>query len=134
MTIFARFCVPLLLVLAACSGRTPPVPSAAMPAAVSAAAPQRPLVILISVDGLRADYLRRGITPNIAALAARGVTTPAMRPSFPSLTFPNHYTLVTGLRPDRHGIVSNTMEDAALGKFSLSNRAAVEDRRWWDGA
>jgi predicted AlkP superfamily pyrophosphatase or phosphodiesterase len=54
-----------------------------------------------------------------------------MQPSFPSLTFPNHYTIVTGLRPDHHGIVNNTMFDAALGKFSLSNRKAVSDGRWW---
>ncbi len=113
-----------LLLLAACTpqsrlAQTPP--------------PARPPVILISVDGLRADYLARGITPNIAALAAGGASA-AMRPSFPSLTFPNHYTLVTGLRPDRHGIVNNNMEDPALGKFALSNRDAVTDRRWWDAA
>jgi predicted AlkP superfamily pyrophosphatase or phosphodiesterase len=54
-----------------------------------------------------------------------------MQPSFPSLTFPNHYTLVTGLRPDHHGIVNNTMYDAQLGKFTLSNRKAVSDGRWW---
>ncbi len=88
-------------------------------------------LILISVDGLRADYLRRGLTPTINALAADGVTTPAMRPSFPSLTFPNHYTLVTGLRPDRHGIVNNNMDDPELGRFALSLRGAVEDGRWW---
>ncbi|MEI6418157.1 MAG: ectonucleotide pyrophosphatase/phosphodiesterase [Sphingomonadales bacterium] len=118
------FALLVCLVLAACGAR-PPLASAPTP---------RPPVILISVDGLRADYLRRGLTPNISAMAAAGATTPAMRPSFPSLTFPNHYTLVTGLRPDRHGIVNNNMDDAVLGKFSLSNRAAVEDRRWWDGA
>lgn len=113
-------------------------PAAAQPATVMLMAP--PLqsahhpVILISVDGLRADYLRRGLTPNISRLAARGVTTRAMRPSFPSLTFPNHYTLVTGLRPDHHGIVNNNMVDPALGRFSLSIREAVADGRWWAGA
>lgn len=97
--------------------------------------PQRPLVILVSVDGLRADYLDRGVTPNIAALAAAGVRG-AMRPSFPSLTFPNHYTLVTGLRPDDHGIVGNTMFDSDIPgvRFSLGNHDAVVDRRWWDEA
>jgi predicted AlkP superfamily pyrophosphatase or phosphodiesterase len=119
----------LTLALAACAGKTPPP---AAPAA-SVAAPANP-VILISVDGLRADYLGRGITPNISALAKRGVTTPAMRPSYPSLTFPNHYTLVTGLRPDRHGIVNNTMEDAELGRFALSLKEAVGDARWWNQA
>lgn len=119
----------LTLALAACAGKTPPP---AAPAA-SVAAPANP-VILISVDGLRADYLGRGITPNISALAKRGVTTPAMRPSFPSLTFPNHYTLVTGMRPDRHGIVNNTMDDAELGRFALSLKEAVGDARWWNQA
>ncbi|KPF79322.1 phosphodiesterase [alpha proteobacterium AAP81b] len=112
----------LLLLLAACTPNTR-----------LATSEPRPPLILISVDGLRADYLDRGITPNIAALAAGGARA-AMRPSFPSLTFPNHYTLVTGLRPDRHGIVNNNMEDPALGKFALSNRDAVTDRRWWDAA
>lgn len=96
----------------------------------------RPPVILISVDGLRPDYLGRGVTPHINAMAAAGVTTPAMRPSFPSLTFPNHYTLVTGKRPDKNGLVNNTMIDPAIPgvTFKLSNRSAVEDRRWWDAA
>jgi predicted AlkP superfamily pyrophosphatase or phosphodiesterase len=100
------------------------------------AAGQRAPVILISVDGLRPDYLDRGVTPNINALAASGVRAKAMRPSFPSLTFPNHYTLVTGMRPDTHGVVNNTMEDPRIpeAKFSLGNRAAVVDRRWWDSA
>jgi predicted AlkP superfamily pyrophosphatase or phosphodiesterase len=52
---------------------------------------------------------------------------------FPSKTFPNHYTIVTGLHPDRHGIVDNTMADPALGRFSLSDRAALADGRWWGG-
>ncbi len=116
----------LLLLLAACAGpRVATLPNAA-----------RPPVILVSVDGLRADYLDRGVTPNLTALAAAGVRARAMRPSFPSLTFPNHYTLVTGLRPDHHGIVNNSMEDPAIPgvKFALGNRDAVIDRRWWDAA
>ena len=115
------------LLLAACTGTPPPVTSSVV------ARPANP-VILVSVDGLRADYLRRGITPIISGLAARGVTTSAMRPSFPSLTFPNHYTLVTGMRPDHHGVVNNTMQDAELGRFSMSIRSAVEDARWWNDA
>jgi predicted AlkP superfamily pyrophosphatase or phosphodiesterase len=127
MMILRALVLGLSLLLAACAGNPRPAPPAA---AVSA--PAHP-VILISVDGLRADYLRRGLTPNISALAARGVTTPAMRPSFPSLTFPNHYTLVTGLRPDRHGIVNNNMDDAVLGRFAMSIKEAVGDARWWNG-
>lgn len=92
--------------------------------------------MLISIDGFRADYLERGVTPNLSALAAAGARAKVMRPSFPSLTFPNHYSMVTGLRPDRHGIVNNTMEDPEVPgvTFRLSNRKAVEDRRWWEDA
>jgi len=90
--------------------------------------------ILVSLDGFRADYFDRGLTPTLKALADHGVRAKAMHPSFPSLTFPNHYTLVTGLRPDEHGIVSNTMEDRRIPgvTFKLSAREAVTDRRWWD--
>jgi predicted AlkP superfamily pyrophosphatase or phosphodiesterase len=56
-----------------------------------------------------------------------------MTPSFPTKTFPNHYTLVTGLVPDHHGIVANNMWDDALGRFSMSIREAVRDARWWGG-
>lgn len=88
-------------------------------------------LLLISLDGFHPDYLGRGLSPNLDALAAQGTRARWMTPSYPSLTFPNHYTLVTGLRPDRHGIVENSMFDPVLGQFTLSNRAAVEDGRWW---
>lgn len=91
-----RLCLALLLVAVA-------APSVAA---------ERPLTVLISIDAFRADYLDRGVTPALSALAAGGARA-AMRPSFPSKTFPNHYTLVTGLRPDQHGIVTNNMWDAA---------------------
>lgn len=111
--------------------------AAAPVSAAPAAAPPPGPVILVSLDGFRADYLRRGATPTLARLAREGAwAAEGMRPSFPSLTFPNHYTLVTGLRPDRHGIVNNAMEDPAVAenpKFSLSNVDANADRRWWDG-
>lgn len=88
-------------------------------------------LLLISIDAYRYDYLARGLSPTLAMLANNGVQAASMQPSFPSLTFPNHYTIVTGLRPDHHGIVNNTMFDPALGKFSLGNRKAVSDGRWW---
>lgn len=92
-----------------------------------------PPVILISIDGFRADYLARGVTPTLSRLAAEGAHG-AIRPSFPSKTFPNHYTLVTGLRPDHHGIVDNSMIDPEIPEttFALSNKAAVRDARWWN--
>jgi predicted AlkP superfamily pyrophosphatase or phosphodiesterase len=103
--------------------------------APAAAAPARPVTILISIDAFRADYLDRGVTPNLLALATDGARA-AMRPSFPSKTFPNHYALVTGLRPDRNGIVANNMVDDTIPgvKFSMGNAAAVTDGRWWGEA
>ena len=96
------------------------------------AAPASPTpLLLVSIDGYRYDYLDRGLSPTLAALAQDGVHAEGMQPSFPSLTFPNHYTLVTGLRPDHHGIVHNTMEDPQLGHFALKDRQAVSDGRWW---
>jgi predicted AlkP superfamily pyrophosphatase or phosphodiesterase len=94
----------------------------------------RRAVLLVSIDGYRADYFQRGQTPTLAAMARDGVRAEAMQPSFPSLTFPNHYTLVTGLVPDRHGVVNNTMSDPKLGRFRLSAHAATADGRWWNGA
>jgi predicted AlkP superfamily pyrophosphatase or phosphodiesterase len=96
-------------------------------------APELAPVLMVSIDSFRADYLDRGITPNLSRLAREGVRARWMNPSYPSLTFPNHYTLVTGLRPDRHGIVHNTMRDPVLGDFSNSNEQAVRDPRWWGG-
>lgn len=94
---------------------------------------QHPPLLLISIDGFRANYLERDKSPTLDALAKGGVRAEWMQPSFPSLTFPNHYTLVTGLYPDHHGIINNTMYDPALGKFSLGRSKAVRDGRWWDG-
>jgi predicted AlkP superfamily pyrophosphatase or phosphodiesterase len=110
----------LLLLATGCATVAPPTPPART-------------VLLVSVDGLRADVIGTGAMPTLDALAAHGVHARWMNPSYPSLTFPNHYTLVTGLRPDHHGIVNNTMHDPVLGDFSLRNREAVSDARWWGG-
>ncbi|HEX7803480.1 MAG TPA: ectonucleotide pyrophosphatase/phosphodiesterase [Pseudoxanthomonas sp.] len=108
-----------LLLLAGCA--TTPARTASEPA---------PL-LLISIDALRADYLGKGDTPHLDALARQGVRAEWMNPSYPALTFPNHFTLVTGLRPDRHGVVHNTMREEGLGNFRVGDLAAVGDGRWW---
>ncbi len=90
-----------------------------------------PPLLLISIDGFRADYLERYAPPTLTALAREGVRAQALIPVFPTLTFPNHYTIVTGRYPDHHGIVANTMFDSTLGWFRLSDRDAVSDGRWW---
>ncbi len=107
---------------------------AAALAAGSAAQTIRPIVILVSIDGWRHDYLERFAPPTLTRLAAAGVRAEALIPIFPSKTFPNHYTLVTGLYPERHGIVSNSMIDPNLpGRFTLRDRVVQQDTRWWGG-
>lgn len=111
-----------------------PVPAATR--AADAPPPAPPITILISIDGFRADYLYRAVTPNITALAAEGVQATAMRPSYPSLTFPNHYAMVTGLRPDHSGMVDNVMEDVRQPGvvFSVAKPATLYDPFWWNAA
>ena len=115
----------LLLLVVCLSGCTRALPRAAL---------TPPPLILISLDGVRADYLDRGITPTLAALAADGVRAESMKPAFPSLTFPNHYTLVTGLYPDHHGIVDNRMTDPVSGRqFVYKEETTTADPSWWGG-
>lgn len=98
--------------------------------------PTAPLIV-ISIDGFRADYFDRGRTPILAAMARSGVHARAMRPSFPSVTEPNHYTLMTGLYPDHHGIVDNTMVDPAMPGLTFGGphgEGADNDPRWWNQA
>jgi predicted AlkP superfamily pyrophosphatase or phosphodiesterase len=94
----------------------------------------RQTVIVISIDGFRADYLEKMDIPNLRFLAARGVRAKYMIPVFPTKTFPNHYTLMTGLYPAHHGIVANTMYDPNMNAhFKIADRTAVDDARWWGG-
>src|SRR5678816_3486576 len=92
-----------------------------------------PILILVSFDGWRWDYIDRQPAPNLKALAARGVHATAMIPSFPVLTFPNHYTIVTGLYPEHHGIVGNTMRDASMPERFTQSSETAKDGRWWGG-
>jgi predicted AlkP superfamily pyrophosphatase or phosphodiesterase len=93
--------------------------------------PQR--VLLISLDGFRWDYVNRAGAVRLRQLAANGVRAERLVPAFPSKTFPNHYTIVTGLYPEHHGIVGNEMRDSVLGAFAIGNNPAVRDARWWGG-
>ncbi|KIX05312.1 uncharacterized protein Z518_06184 [Rhinocladiella mackenziei CBS 650.93] len=92
----------------------------------------RPTTILISLDGFRADFLNRNITPALNAFIASGVSPKYMLPSFPSLTFPNHFTLVTGLYPESHGIVSNQFWDPEFQEeFYYTNVGVSMQPKWW---
>ena len=68
-------------------------------------------LILISMDGFRWDYTERTDTPNFDFLIEKGVRAQSLMPVFPTSTFPNHLSIATGLYPENHGIVSNTMYD-----------------------
>jgi predicted AlkP superfamily pyrophosphatase or phosphodiesterase len=112
-------------------------------AAGCAATPDRPvasggtqdaITILVAMDGFRPDYLDKGATPTMSALAADGVRA-SMRPSFPSVTFPNHYALITGKTPDHNGIVYNKMEDEQRPGVTFTMSPSVaSDPYWWADA
>ncbi len=90
--------------------------------------------ILISIDGFRWDYPEKASTPNFDFLIENGVRAESLTPSFISKTFPNHYTIVTGLYPQNHGIVANNMIDLDLQKrFRMSDREQVQNPEWWSG-
>lgn len=116
--------VVVLLLLTACRGQHPPPTPGA----------RASTVVLVSLDGFRPDYLDRPFARELRKLAARGVRALRMTPVFPTKTFPNHYSIVTGLYPGHHGIIANTMWDAGIGRtFSLGERAVMADPRWWGG-
>ena len=93
----------------------------------------RPPLILISFDGFRWDYRTKYSPSNMNRLAAKGVSADLI-PSYPSKTFPNHYTIVTGLYPGHHGIVANTVKDPPTGRrLSMSNSIENGDAMWWGG-
>lgn len=111
------------------------VVSAGAATAQEAPAPTRgtgAAVLLVSFDGFRWDYLDRGLTPTLSRLAREGVRAEALVPVFPTKTFPNHFTLVTGRYPARHGIVGNVLTAPDIGRrLSLGDRDAVRDPRFY---
>jgi predicted AlkP superfamily pyrophosphatase or phosphodiesterase len=92
-------------------------------------------VILVSLDGFRYDYTQKYDAKNLAALGSRGASAPdGMIPAFPSITFPNHYTIVTGLYPEHHGIVGNAFYDPARKQvYSYRDPQAEGDGTWYGG-
>ena len=73
----------------------------------NAEAMQKPYVIMISTDGFRYDYAKKYNAQNLLKYSNQGVQAKAMIPSYPSITFPNHWTLITGLYPSHHGLIDN---------------------------
>jgi predicted AlkP superfamily pyrophosphatase or phosphodiesterase len=92
-------------------------------------------VVLVSIDALRWENAKRDDAKHILSIAEHGASAPqGMIPAYPSLTFPNHYTIVTGLYPEHHGIVANSFYNAdRTKKYSLGDRDAVGDASWYGG-
>ena len=101
----------------------------------SAAAQSSHYVVLVSLDGFRWDYPAKYGAPHLLALGKQGVWAPqGMLPSFPSLTFPNHFSIVTGLYPEHHGLVANSFYDEARqSRYAISDPKAVGDGSWYTG-
>jgi predicted AlkP superfamily pyrophosphatase or phosphodiesterase len=94
----------------------------------------QPTVILVSFDGFRWDYPSKAPTPHLRRLMERGVHARNLIPSFPSKTFPNHYSIVTGLYPGHHGIVANNIFDPPTTRtFATTKREELRDPMWWGG-
>lgn len=93
-----------------------------------------PTTIIISLDGFRADFLHRNLTPRLNAFVQEGVSPLYMNPSFPSVTFPNHFTLASGLYPEAHGIVGNSFWDPEMQEeFYYTDTSSSMQSKWWNG-
>ncbi|WP_394772631.1 ectonucleotide pyrophosphatase/phosphodiesterase [Flavobacterium sp.] len=90
-------------------------------------------VVLVSMDGFRWDYAKHFKLQNLNQIAKEGVHAKSMRPSYPSKTFPNHYSIVTGLYPDHHGIINNVFYDASLNESFALSTDAKNDSRFYGG-
>ena len=101
----------------------------------SAAAQKAHYVVLVSLDGFRWDYAKRDGATHLLALGKQGAWAPeGMLPSYPSLTFPNHFTIVTGLYPEHHGLVANSFYDETKrARYAISDPKVVTVGSWYSG-
>lgn len=101
---------------------------------VASAQEKEPIVILISLDGFRHDYVERFQPENLSRFIAEGASAKGLIPSFPSKTFPNHYTIATGMLPEHHGLVDNAFYEPFKDQvYTMGNRAIVQDGYWYGG-
>lgn len=95
---------------------------------------EKPYLIVLSLDGFRWDYPQNANTPTLDSLKEIGVMAESLKPSFPTKTFPNHYSMATGLYPDNHGIVLNGFYDPDMYKhYSISDRVSIADGSFYEG-
>ena len=131
----------LTALLAACgtASSTPPAPAETIRVGGGSggvndpAVRDRPYVVLVSFDGFRPDYLHRFHTPSFARLAARGARADGLVTVFPSVTFPGHYSIATGLYPEAHGIVGNRFFDPLRDDEFDYRGDDARDGSWWGG-
>nr|WP_067062382.1 ectonucleotide pyrophosphatase/phosphodiesterase [Mucilaginibacter sp. L294] len=101
----------------------------------SAEQQKKPYVILISADGFRYDFAKKYDAQNLLKLGSEGVSASSMIPSYPSVTFPNHYAIISGLYPSHSGLVNNTFYDPARNdKYAMGNKTKVTDGTWYGGS
>ncbi|NMB82229.1 MAG: alkaline phosphatase family protein, partial [Ignavibacteria bacterium] len=94
----------------------------------------KPYVILVSLDGFRWDYLNRGLSPNLEFIRDNGASALSLRPTFPSKTFPNHQSIITGMYIENHGIIANTFRDEFKNElYRMGDTSAVRNSRWYLG-
>ena len=95
---------------------------------------KEPIVILISLDGFRYDYVERFQPENLSRFIAEGTSAKGLIPSFPTKTFPNHYTIATGMLPEHHGLGDNAFYEPAKNQvYTMGNRDIVQDGYWYGG-
>ncbi len=132
-----RFCATLLLSLLYISSAFAQIDTTQkiIPGRKNSKAQQKKsYVILISADGFRYDYARKYHADHLLTLSNHGVKAPYMLPAFPSTTFPNHYTLITGLYPSHTGLVANTFYDAnTKSSFYYKSKNGTLDSAWYNG-
>lgn len=105
-----------------------------VPVQINAQENQEPIVILISLDGFRYDYVERFQPKNLTNFIQEGVAAEGLIPSFPSKTFPNHYSIATGLKPENHGLVDNSFYNPAKDQtYSIRKKELVQDGSWYGG-
>ncbi|EAR01652.1 ectonucleotide pyrophosphatase/phosphodiesterase [Maribacter sp. HTCC2170] len=134
-TIFKRVLTLVIatLVFSSCKSKTSVVDS--KPTTNSKTAIEKPYLVLISLDGFRWDYVERYNPPNLSNFIKNGVQAESLISSFPSKTFPNHYTIVTGMYPDNHGILGNSFYSNEKDvTYKIGNREMVEDGSFYGGS
>jgi predicted AlkP superfamily pyrophosphatase or phosphodiesterase len=123
-----------MLSMASCSSKLSPA-TQKVTTSNSESALKKPYVILISLDGFRWDYVDKYRPPNLIKFISKGVKAQSLIPSYPSKTFPNHYTIATGMYPDKHGIIGNifySYEKEAT--YNIRNREMAEDGSFYRGS